>query len=85
MLGFAMVDVLDRRVVAEGDDLDPLQPHDAPGLGPAAIVADAHAHEGAVVTHDGPAEVADLEVAFLQMLERPPWLVFGVAGRWILR
>ena len=40
----AMAGVVVRRVVAEHDHLDALQAHDAVGLGPAAVVADAHAH-----------------------------------------
>jgi len=35
-----------------------LQPHHPVGLGPAAVVADAHADDGAAVPRDGPAEIA---------------------------
>src|SRR5712664_2483580 len=81
MLGLAGVDVLDRRVVAERDDLDPLQPHDAVGLGPAPVVADAHADDAAEGPAHGEAEIADLEIALLEMLEAAPRLVLGMAGK----
>src|SRR5207249_3426411 len=73
--------VVDRRVVAQQHQLDALQPHHPVGLGPAAVVADAHADDGAAVPRDGPAEIAHLEVALLEVLERAPRLVLGVAGQ----
>src|SRR5205809_7684545 len=69
MLDHAMIDVLDRRVVAERHDLDPLQPHDAPGFGPAPVVADAHADDSIVSAPYFEALVADLEIALFEMLE----------------
>jgi hypothetical protein len=57
-----------RRVEAEHHDLDALQPHDAVGLGPAPVVADAHADDAAEHAPDREAEVARLEIALLEML-----------------
>src|SRR5581483_10735307 len=57
-----------RRVEAERHHLHALQAHDAPGLGPAPVIADAHAEYAA---HEAPhreAEVAGFEVALLQVL-----------------
>src|SRR5205814_4980665 len=73
--------VVDRRVVAEQDELDTLQSHHAIRLGPPAVVADAHAHDRTAIARHRPAEVADLEVALLEMLKRAPRLVLGVAGQ----
>src|SRR5216684_4650748 len=70
MLGLAGVDVLDRRVVAERDDLDPLQAHDAVGLGPAPVVADAHADDRILHAPYWKALVADVEIALFEVLER---------------
>src|SRR5215203_3476735 len=57
-----------RRVEAEHDELDALQAHDAVGLGPAPVVADAHADDAAEHAPDREAEVARLEIALLEML-----------------
>ena len=73
--------VVQRRVVAEHHHLDALQAHDAVGLRPAPVVADAHAHDAAEGAADREAEIADLEIALLQMLERALRLVLGVAGQ----
>src|SRR5204862_5983683 len=61
-----------RRVIAEHDHLDALQAHDAIGLGPAPVVADAHAHDPAEGAEHAEAEIADLEIMLLQMLALPP-------------
>ena len=71
--------VVQGRVVAEQHHLDVLQAHDAVGLGPAPVVADAHAHVAAERLEHREAEIADLEVALLEMLERPLGLVLGMA------
>ncbi len=68
-----------RRVVAEHDHLDVLQAHHAVGLGPAPVIADAHAEVAAHRLPHAKAQVADLEVALLQVLEGAPGLVLGVA------
>ena len=68
-----------RRVVAEQDQLDALQAHDAIGLGPAAVVADQHADDRIERPPDRKAEVADLEVALLEVLEGDALAVVGVA------
>ena len=73
--------VLGRGVVAEEDHLDALQPHDAVGLGPAAVVADAHAEDAAQGAPHRKAQIADLEIAFFQVLEFPRGVVFGVPGK----
>ena len=78
MLGLAVVDVLDRRVVAERDDLDPLQPHDPVGLGPAPVVADAHADDGVHEAPDPEPLVADIEIALFEVLERRLRQVLGM-------
>ena len=56
-----------------------MQAHDAIGLWPAPVVADAHADLAAQGVVHRKAEVARLEIALLQMLERPPWLMLGMA------
>ena len=75
--GLGVVDVLGRRVVAERDDLDPLQAHDAKRLRPAPIVADAHADDGVEGAPHFEAFVADLEVALFEVLE---WRVGQMLG-----
>src|SRR6266699_1120247 len=78
MLGLAGVDVLDWRVVAERDDLDPLKPHHPVGLGPAPVVADAHADDRILHAPHPKALVADVEIALFEVLERRLWQVLGV-------
>ena len=73
--------VVQRRVVPQHHHLDVLQAHHAIGLGPAPVVADAHAHVAAERLEHRKAEIADLEVALLQMLERPLGLVLAMAGQ----
>ena len=73
--------VVGRRVVAEEHELDALQAHHPIGLGPAPVVADAHPDQPAEQPPDAEAEVADVEVALLEMLERSGRLVLGVAGQ----
>src|SRR5689334_9303463 len=80
MLGLAMMDVLDGRVVAERDDLDPLQSHDAVRFGPAPVVADAHTHDRVLHAPDAETFVPDIEIALLQMLERRLREMLGMAG-----
>src|SRR5262249_8811466 len=58
-----------RRVVAERHDLDPLQPHNAECLGPAPIVADAHADDDIADAPHFEAVVADLEITLFEMLK----------------
>ena len=70
VLGLGVILVRVRRVVAEHQQLHALQRHDPVGLRPAAIVADAHAHHPPVEVPDREAEVADLEVVLLEVLER---------------
>src|ERR1041385_438004 len=81
MLGLAVMDVLDWRVVAERDDLDALQSHDAVGFGPAPVVADAHAHDRVLHAPDAEALIPDVEIALLQMLERRLRQMLGRAGQ----
>ena len=67
------------RVVANKDHLRALQRHDAVTLGPAAVVAQRHAHgaaKGLVHTK----VFAGCEVTFFQMLEFAPGLVLEVTG-----
>ena len=73
--------VVHRRVVAEQDHLHALEPHHAVGLGPAPVIADAHAEQPAEGAPDRPAEVAHVEVALLEVLEGAPRLVLRVAGQ----
>ena len=70
-----------RRVEAEHDHLDALQAHDAIGLGPAPVVADAHAEDAAHGAPDRKAEIARLEIALLQMLVGALRVELGVAGQ----
>src|SRR5204863_1040670 len=49
------------------------------GLGPAPVVADAHADVAAERLEHREAQVADLEIARLEMLERPRRFVLGMA------
>src|SRR5215469_8895443 len=75
---FGMVHVLGRRVVAERDDLDALQPHDAEGFRPAPVVADAHADDGVEGAPHFEALVADIEIALFEMLERRVGQMLGM-------
>ncbi len=72
--------VVHGRVVAERHQLDGLEPEHAEGLRPAAVVADAHADPAAEGVEGGEAEVADLEVALLQVLEGEVRLVLAMPG-----
>ena len=73
--------VLVRCVVAERDDLRPLQAHRAVGFRPAAVVADRHAVDGAHGAPDREAEIARLEIALLQMLPGAVRLMLGMTGQ----
>ncbi len=64
-------------VVAQQDHLRALQAHDAIGLGPAAVVAQGHAHHPAKAAPDIE-RFSRLEVVLLQMLECAPWFVLGM-------
>ena len=66
--------------VAEEDHLHALKPHHAVRLGPPAVVADTHADEPAEDPPHAEAQVANLEVALLEVLEGAPRLVRGVTG-----
>ena len=68
-------------VVAEADQLHPLQAHHAIGLGPAPVIADAHADDAVEGAPHREAEIAHVEVALLEVLEGAPGLVLGVAGQ----
>ena len=76
-----MVDVVRWRVIAERDQLDPLQAHHPVALGPAPVVADHHADHAAERTPDRKAQVAYLEVALFEVLERDALAMIGVAGQ----
>src|SRR6516165_6753023 len=67
--GLGMLDVLGWRVVAERHYLDSLQAHDTERLRPAPVVADTHTDDGIEDTPHLEAVVADLEVAFFEMLK----------------
>src|SRR5438445_8206657 len=69
------------RVVAEEDHLHALETHDPVRLGPAAVIADAHADEPAEGAPHAPAEIPHVKIALLQVLEGPPGLVLGMAGQ----
>ena len=73
--------VVQRRVVAEHDHFDTLQAHDAIGLRPAAVIADAHAHHPAEAAPDTETQIAGFEIAFLKMLVGAVRLRFGMAGK----
>lgn len=77
----APVDVPARRVVAQHGELGALQAHHAEGLGPAPVVADAHADPRAERLPDLEALIANLEVLLLQVLERRLGLVVRMAGQ----
>src|ERR1700744_6337156 len=81
MLRLAMMDVLDRGVVAERDDLDALQPHDAIGLGPAPVVAAANADDGVIGAPYLEPLVADIEIALFEVLKRRVRQMLGMAGQ----
>jgi hypothetical protein len=77
------IDVVARRVVAQHHHLGPLQRHDAEGLGPPPVVADALADDHLVLEHlpDIEAQVADLEILLLEMLVRHRRPVIVMAGQ----
>ena len=68
-----------RRVVATKDQFDALHAHDTISLGPAPIVADAHADISAEGAPDRKSQIARLEVTLLEMLKRIMRPVIGVA------
>src|SRR5882724_10490831 len=72
VFGDAAVRIIGRRIVAEADQLDALHAEHTPGLGPAAIVADHHAHDGTAPLRAGPergkSQVAIPEIAFFKLL-----------------
>ena len=74
-----VVDVLGRGIVAERHDLDTLQPHDAERLGPAAVVADAHADDRVEGAPYFEALVADFEIALFEMLKRRIGQMLGMS------
>ena len=51
-------------IVAAADDLDALQAVDAPGFGPAAVVADQHADDGVAFTVGGSSLRSTLKIVF---------------------
>src|SRR5207237_359658 len=57
------------RVVAERHDLDPLQPHDAPGFRPTPVIADAHPDDRIESPPHPESLVANIEIALFEMLE----------------
>ncbi len=68
----AAVGVVGRRIVADADQLDTLQAQHAPGLGPAAIVANHHADDRVTPIRSGAesrkSKVAIREEALFQLL-----------------
>src|SRR3954447_6786613 len=78
MLRLAVMDILDRRIIAERDDLDPLQPHDPVRLGPASVIADAHADHRVHEAPNPETLVADVEIALFEMLKRRLRQVLGM-------
>ena len=78
MQRLGMVDVIGRRVVAERHDFGALQCHDAERLGPAPVVADAHADDGVKGAPHLEALVADIEIALFEVLERCVRQVLGM-------
>jgi hypothetical protein len=73
------VDVERRRVVAQHHHLGALQRHHAVGLGPAAVVAQAHAEARTHGVEHAKAQVAHLEELLFQVLEGRLGLVVRVA------
>ena len=73
IFGGAAVWIVGRRIVADTDELNALQPKNAPGLGPAAIVADHHPHDriapGRACAKRRKAQIAIIEVALFKLLE----------------
>ena len=69
----AAIGITGGRVVADADQLHPLQAEHAPELRPSAVVADHHAHDralpGAARTGSGEAEIAVFKAALLKLLE----------------
>ena len=70
-----------RRVVPAQDHLDALQPHHAIGLEPPAIVADRHSDNATERAPDGEAQVADIAVSLLEILERIGRFVIAMSGK----
>src|SRR5579875_2894862 len=56
-----------------------LQAENAPGLGPAAIVANAHADDRVTKPPDPEAVIADVEIALFEMLKRSLGQMVGMA------
>jgi hypothetical protein len=74
-----------RRVVAEHDQLDLLQPSTPPRLRPAPVVADHQAEVQRLAAHrranHRETQVAHFEEAFLQVLDLPQRVVFRMPGQ----
>jgi hypothetical protein len=69
------------RVVAEHDQLHPLQSHDAISLGPPPVVADAHADDAAHGAPHRKTQVTRLEITFFQVLEGTLRIELGMPGQ----
>src|SRR6516225_2422338 len=76
-----MMDVLGRSVVAECDDLHPLQAHDTKRLRPAPVVTNAHADDRIERPPYLEALVANIEIPFFEMLERRIGKMLGMSGK----
>src|ERR1700751_4795416 len=74
-----MARVVVGRIISEHHQFDALKTHDPVGLGPAAIIANAHAHHAAKGAPDAETQVAWLEIALLQMLVGEAFLRLGMA------
>src|SRR6202162_2739376 len=75
-----MARVVVGRVVAEHNHFDALKAHHSIGFRPAAVVADAHAHDAAEGAPDPETVVARLEIALLEVLMLAVRLRLRVAG-----
>src|SRR5260370_10789339 len=72
IFGDAAVWIVGRGIVSDADELNALQAKNAPGLRPAAIVADHHAHDRVAPVRSrakgGKSEVAIFEISLFQLL-----------------
>ena len=81
MRAFRRYGIVHWRVVTQHHQVHVLHAHDAPGFGPAAVVAQAHAHHPTHGAKDRKAQIANLEITLFQMLPGPFRFIRRMAGQ----
>ncbi len=66
------------RVVSEHDQLDPLQPKNPKGFGPASVIANAHADFATKCIKCIKTHIAHFEISFFQVLKWKAWFMLNM-------